>query len=76
MVISKENIFIIYRPKPKVNVQLGWISLFLKSSSIKTTASGLSYEIGVNGGEKSQSKLRLLIKTDIAHFTLVNLEKF
>ena len=36
------------RPKPKVNVQLRWISLFSKSSWIKTTASGLSYEIGVN----------------------------
>ena len=38
------------RPKPKVNVQqLRWISLFSKSSWIKTTASGLSYELGVNG---------------------------
>ena len=35
-----------------VNVQLRWISLFSKSSWIKTTASGLSYELGVNG-EKS-----------------------
>ena len=31
-----------------VNVQLRWISLFSKSSWIKTTASGLSYELGVN----------------------------
>ena len=37
------------RPKPKVNVQLHWISLFSKSSWIKTTSSGLSYELGVNG---------------------------
>ena len=36
----------------------------------KTTASGLSYELGVNGGKKW--KLRQM---DIAHFTtLVNLE--
>ena len=36
-----------------VNVQLRWISLFSKSSWIKTTASGLSYELGVNCGEKN-----------------------
>ena len=29
-----------------------WISLFSKSSWIKTTASGLSYELGVNGESK------------------------
>ena len=40
------------RPKPKVNVQLRWISPFSKSSWIKTTASGLSYELGVNGDKK------------------------
>ena len=40
-------------PKPKVmSVQLRWISLFSKSSWIKTTASGLSYELGVNGEKK------------------------
>ena len=38
--------------KPKVNVQLRWISLFSKSSWIKTTASGLYYELGVNGEKK------------------------
>ena len=32
-----------------MNEQLFWISLFSKSSWIKTTASGLSYELGVNG---------------------------
>ena len=37
-------------PKPKVNVQLCWVSLFSKSTWIKTTASGLSY------GEKKQKK--------------------
>ena len=33
---------------PKVNAQLRWISLFSKYSWIKTTASDLSYELGVN----------------------------
>ena len=49
MVISKEDALFKTRPKSKVNVQLRWISLFSKSSWIKTTASGLSYELGVNG---------------------------
>ena len=52
MVIPKEDALFKIRPKPKVNGQLCWISLFSKSSWIKTTASGLSYELGVNG-EKS-----------------------
>ena len=49
MVISNEDALFKTRPNPKVNVQLRWISLFSKSSWIKTTASGLSYELGVNG---------------------------
>ena len=49
--ISKEDLFKT-RPKPKLNVQLHWISLFSKSSLIQTTASGLSYELGVNGKKK------------------------
>ena len=36
----------------QMNLQLRWISLFSKSSWIKTTASGLSYELGVNGEKK------------------------
>ena len=48
MVISKEDALFKTRPKPKVNVQLRWISLFSKSSWIKTTAIGLSYGLGVN----------------------------
>ena len=55
-----------------MNVQLRWISLFSKSSWIKTTASGLSYELGVNGEKKLMETGILLIKMDIAHFTLVN----
>ena len=74
MVISKEDALFKTRPKPKVNVQLSWISLFSKSSWIKTTASGLSYELGVNGEKKLMEIGILLIKMDIAHFTLVNLE--
>ena len=62
------------RPNCKVNVQLCWISLFSKSSWIKTTASGLSYELGVNGEKKLMETGILLIKMDIANFTLVNLE--
>ena len=52
MVIPKEDALFKTRSKPKVNVQLRWISLFSKSSWIKTTASGLSYELGVNGEKK------------------------
>ena len=74
MVISKEDALFKTRPKPKVNVQLRWISLFSKSSWIKTTASGLSYELGVNGEKKLMKTGILLIKMDIANFTLVNLE--
>ena len=62
------------RPNPKVNVQLRWISLFSKSSWIKTTASGLSYELGINGKKMLMESEILLIKMDKAHFTLVNLQ--
>ena len=74
MLISKEDALFKTRPKPKVNVQLRWISLFSKSSWIKTTASSLSYELGGNGEKKLMETRILLIKMDIAHFTLVNLE--
>ena len=52
MEISKEDALFKTRHKSKVDVQLVWISLFSKSSWIKTTASGLSYELGVNGNKK------------------------
>ena len=65
MVIPKEDALFKTRPKPKVNVQL---------RQIKTTASGLSYELGVNGEKKLMETGILLIKMDIANFTLVNLE--
>ena len=57
-----------------MNAQLCLISLFSKSSWIKITASGLSYELGVNGEKKLMETGILLIKMDIAHFKLVNLE--
>ena len=51
--IPKEDALFKTRPKPKVNVQLRWIiSRFSKSSWIETTASGLSYELGVSGAKK------------------------
>ena len=53
MVKPKKDALFKTRPKPKVvNVQLRWISLFSKSSQIKTTTGGLSYELGVNGEKK------------------------
>ena len=52
MVIIKEDALFKTRPKPKVNVQLRWISLFSKSSWIETTVSGSSYELGVNGAKQ------------------------
>ena len=54
--------------------QLRWISLFSKSTWIKTTASGLSYELGVNREKKLMETGILLKNMDIAHFILVNLE--
>ena len=74
MVIPKKDALFKTRLKPKVNVQLRWISLFSKSSWIKTTVSGSSYELGVNGEKKLMKTGILLIKMEIAHFTLVNLE--
>ena len=73
MVISKEDALFKTRPKPKVNLQLHWFSLFSKSSWIKTTASGLSYKLGVNG-EKKLMETGILIKMNLAHFSLANLE--
>ena len=71
--MSKENALSKTRHRSKVNVQLHWVSLFSKSSRIKTAVSGLPYELGVNGEKKLMETEILLIKIDIAHFTLVNL---
>ena len=50
--ISKQDALFKTRPKPKVNAQLRWINLFSTSSWIKTTASDLSYELGLNDEKK------------------------
>ena len=67
-VISKEEALFKTRPKPKVNVQLRWISLFSKSSWIKTTASGLSYELGVNGEKKVNGNWNIINKNGHSTF--------
>ena len=71
--MSKEDALSKTRHRSRVNVQLHWVSLFSKSSRIKTALSGLPYELGVNGEKKLMETEILLIKIDIAHFTLVNL---
>ena len=65
MVISKEDALFKTRPKLKVNVQLRWISLFSKSSWIKTAACGLPYELGLNGEKKLMETGILLIMTPL-----------
>ena len=68
MVISKEDALFKTRPKPKVNVQFRWISLFSKSSLIKTSASGLSYELGVNGEKKVNENWNIISKNGHSTF--------
>ena len=68
MVISNEDALFKTRPNPKVNVQLRWISLFSKSSWIKTTASGLSYELGVNGDKKVNGNWDIINKNGHSTF--------
>ena len=68
IVISKEEALFKTRPKPKVNVQLRWISLFSKSSWIKTTASGLSYELGLNGEKKVNGNWDIINKNGHSTF--------
>ena len=72
--IPKEDVLFKTRSKPKVNVHLRWRILFSKSIWTETTAKGLSCELGVNGEKKLMESGVLLIKMNIAHFTLVNLE--
>ena len=68
---------IIYKPDSQAQSECPVVldqSIF-KVSWIKTTASALSYELGVNGknwGIMVKTGV-LLIKMDIAHFTLVSL---
>ena len=68
MEISKEDVLFKTRPKPKMNVQFCWISLFSKSSWIKTTASGLSYELGVNGEKKVNGNWDIINKNGHSTF--------
>ena len=68
MVIPKKDALFKTRLKPKVNVQLRWISLFSKSSWIKTTASGLSYELGVNGEKKVNGNWDIINKNGHSTF--------
>ena len=67
----------------QVNVQLQWISLFSKSSWVKTTASGLSYELGVTGEKKVNGNWSIINKnghtvstfhTGNSNFTLVKFQ--
>ena len=51
-----------------MNVQLCWISLFSKSSWIKTTASGLSYELGVNVEKKVNGNWDIINKNGHSTF--------
>ena len=77
MEISKEDALFKTRPKPKVNVQLHWISLFSKSSWTKTIASGLSYELVVNGENKINRNWDVINKNGHSTFQFskqVNLE--
>ena len=60
MVISKEDA----RPNPKVNIQLSQIIPF----SIKTTASGLSYELGLNGEKKVNGNWDIINKNGHSTF--------
>ena len=77
MVMSKEDALFKTRPKPKVvNVQLCWISLFSKSSWIKTTASGLSYELGVNGEKKLNGNIDIINKNGHSTFHTGKPENF
>ena len=66
--ISNEDALFKTRPKPKVNVQFRWISLLSKSSWIKTTASGLSYELGVNGEKKVNGNWNIINKNGHSTF--------
>ena len=68
MVIQKEDALFKTRPKPKVNVQLRWISRFSRSSWIETTASGLSYELGVNGAKKVNGNWDIIFKNGHSTF--------
>ena len=68
MLIPKEDALFKTKHKPKVNIQLHWISLFSKSSWIKTTASGSSYDLGVNGEKKVNRNCDIIDKNGHSTF--------
>ena len=49
-------------------IPLSWISLYSKYSWIKTTASGLSYELGVNGEKKVNGNWDIINKNEHSSF--------
>ena len=76
MVIPKQDTIFKTTSKPKVNVQLRWISQFSKPSWIKTTASGLSYELGVNGEKKVNGNWDIINKNGHSTFDTDRPENF
>ena len=68
MLISKEDALFETRANPIVNVQLCGISLFPKSTWIKTIASGWSYEPGVNGEKKVNGNWHIINKNGHSTF--------
>ena len=64
MVISKEDALGIQNQKQA----LRWISLFSKFSWIKTIASGLSYELGVNNEKKVNGNWDIINKNGHSTF--------
>ena len=66
--IPKKDALFKTRSKPKVNVQLRWISRFSKSSWIEFTANGLSYELGVNGAKKVNGNWDIINKNGHSTF--------
>ena len=73
---DKEDALFKTRPKPKVNVQIRWTSLVSKPSWIKTTASGLSYELGVNGEKKLNGNIDIINKNGHSTFHTGKPENF
>ena len=69
MVIPKEDALFKTRPKPKVNVQLRWISRFSESSSIETTdRQWFIYELAVNGAKKVNGNCDIINKNGHSTF--------
>ena len=56
------------KPNPRECPVLRWINLFLKSSWIKNTASGLSYELGVNGEKRVNGNWDIINKNGHSTF--------